>query len=331
MKQIILILWILLAAATQQLYAQNAPISMVGNVVSTGSSVILPITASNFVNIGSCNLELNYDPSIATVTSVTTSTLLAGGFSGLDFYIPAAGTIRFGWYKVPGVTVPDNSVVFNIAFSKVANGISPITWSSDDNACIFADGNYNNLNDTPQSTYYIPGSVQFQGYAPTTIAPAVTSCPGGSVSVPVKVTSFNTIGAVSLTLNYNPAVLTYVSSVNTSGFPGLFINSPSAGTIIIGGYTTATNGVTYPDYTTLFTLNFTYIGGSTGLNWYDDGGSCEYTGPQGTPTLTDTPQSTYYLDGSVGPNPNTDWTGIISSSWENTGNWTCGLPKAAVT
>ncbi len=302
MKKISTILWIMLALATQGLMAQNAPVTTAGTVVTTGSSVVLPIKATNFTNIGSCNLEFNYDPAIVQISSVTAGALLTGGFYGLDYSSPAPGVLYLQWYAFPSITVPDNYTIFNINISKVSGGSSPITWTSEEGIrCNYYDQNYNSLNDSPFSSYYFPGSVTFQGFAPTTIAPSVTACPGTNISVPVKVNSFNTIGAISLTLNYNPAVLTFLSGANTSGYPGLFFNQTSPGTIMIAGFTTLTQGVTYVDNTTLFTLNFAYLGGATNLNWYDDGSSCEYQGPLSAnyPTLNDTPQSTYYLDGQV--------------------------------
>ncbi|HCT70833.1 MAG TPA: hypothetical protein DF409_07095, partial [Bacteroidales bacterium] len=115
----------------------------------------------------------------------------------------------------------------------------------------------------------------------------------------MNVTSFNTIGAVSLKLHYNPAVLDFLSETNNSGFPELYVYNPVAGTVNIGGFSTLDNGETYMDNTTLVTLNFLYKGGSTDLAWIDNGSSCEYQGPLGEPTLNDSPQSTYYIDGLV--------------------------------
>ena len=60
------------------IYAQNAPITTAGTIVSNGSTAIVPITATGFTNIGSCNLKLTYDPAIATPTAVTTGPLLGG-------------------------------------------------------------------------------------------------------------------------------------------------------------------------------------------------------------------------------------------------------------
>jgi PKD repeat protein len=136
--------------------------------------------------------------------------------------------------------------------------------------------------------------------APVTILPVKAACPGSVVSVPVTVTAFSSIGSLSLTMNYNPAVLTYVSSVNSSGFPGMFFGGATAGKVVIGGYSSS-SGITLPDNTVLFTVNFNYLGGTTALTWFDNGHSCEYAGYPGYPTLNDIPFSTYYTNGQVGP------------------------------
>ncbi|KAF0199241.1 MAG: hypothetical protein FD170_3928 [Bacteroidetes bacterium] len=333
MKKNSLILLFLLAAAMSGLLAQNAPITTAGSVVSTGSTVVLPITVTNFNNITSCNLEFFYDPAIIQITSVTPGSLLSpseGAIWGLDYNNSTPGVLYLQWYIFPNISVPNNYAIFNITVSKVSAGTSAITWSSDEIRCNYYDQNYAPLNDSPLSSYYFPGSVTFQDFAPTTIASSIYSCPGTNISVPVKVNSFNTIGGISLTLNYDPAVLTYLSGNNTSGFPGIFINPLPGGTIIIGGFTTLNNGVTYPDNTTLFTLNFTYNGGTTNLSWIDDGSSCDYQGPSSAnyPTLNDSPQSTYYINGFVGPSDNTQWNGNTNAHWNTQTNWTCGIPHS---
>lgn len=142
--------------------------------------------------------------------------------------------------------------------------------------------------------------------APVTTAPVITACPGSTITVPVTVTNFNAIGSVSLTLKYNPAVLTYVSAANTSGFPGLIFGHGIAGKVVISGF--AGNGITYPDNTVLFTLTLGYVSGTTALSWYDVGSTCEYTGFPGYFTLNDIPASTFYINGQVGPQFDVNFT-----------------------
>ncbi|MGI2336904.1 MAG: hypothetical protein ACRKGH_09755, partial [Dehalogenimonas sp.] len=302
MKKTTFILFILLVAAAPRIFAQNAPISTIGNIASTGTSVILPITVINFNDIGSAYLTLHYDPTIMTATEVATGPPLFG--TGLNYNISTPGLIIISWYTSPGISIPDNSVAFNLHFTKVSGGVSPVTWDdTDDYSNIYFDGLSDFLNDSPFSDFYFPGSVTFQDYAPTTVAPDIAACPGTTISVPVIVNNFNNIGAISLRLDYNTSALTYVSAVNNAGYP-LNINGTSTpGSVYIGGFSSNPNGVTYPFNTTLVTLNFTYLGGSTGLNWIDIGTSCEYGGPTGEPILNDSPQSTYYINGQVSGYP----------------------------
>ncbi len=65
--------------------------------------------------------------------------------------------------------------------------------------------------------------------APVTTAPIITSCPGTLLGIPVTVSGFNNIGALSLTLNYNAAALSYQSFANNSGFPGLTVSGTIPG------------------------------------------------------------------------------------------------------
>lgn len=158
MKKIILVTGIILTMTVQNLISLNAPISTAGTITSTGTTATVPITATNFINIGTCDLKLLYDPALVSVTNVTTGPLLGGYFS-LDLSV--AGIIYIGWFTSPGKTLADNSVIFNIYFNKVAFGTSAITWSDNGHSCAYYDGNYDELNDIPAETYYLPGSVTF--------------------------------------------------------------------------------------------------------------------------------------------------------------------------
>jgi hypothetical protein len=326
MKKILPLILIVFAFSVQLSLGQNAPISTVGNVTSTGTTLVVPITATDFTNIGSCNMQLLYNPAIATCTGVTIDPSLPGS---IDYYLGNPGVITFGWYTWPGATLPDNSVIFNLSFTKVTPGTSPVTWNDSYGERQWSDGNSLTLNDLPPDTYYIDGSFTFQGNAPITIAPTFGACPGTTIAVPIKVLDFNTIGVFSLTLQFSASVLTYQSYTNTSGFPGLGVLNPNIGNITIAGFAPASSpGVTLADSATLVTLYFTYLSGTTTLTWYDDGTSCEYGGPPLTySVLNDIPASTYYIPGQIGEFCASYWTGNIDDDWFKTGNWTNGIPS----
>ena len=156
MKKFIIFLTFLVWIS-QEVISQNAPISTIGTVVSTGSTATVSITAINFNNIGSCNLWLLFDSTVVKATSVTTGTTLGGTLS----YNIRHDSIVLGWFTFPGKTLPNNTVIFNIAFTNIAGGTSAITFFDNGYSCIWYDGGWNPLNDIPYATYYINGSITF--------------------------------------------------------------------------------------------------------------------------------------------------------------------------
>jgi len=307
-KKITLIIWILITLTSIRVNSQDAPIATIGTVSSYGTTATVPVTAANFNNVGSWSLRITYDPALVTVASVASVTLgplLEVPFASLDVNLQTSGQISMNYATYPGFTLSGNPVLVNIVFTKIMNGTSVLTFVDNGISCSWFDGNFSSLNDVPYPSFYNNGSVTFSTQnSPVTTAPVKTSCPGSLITIPVTVTGFLNIGSLSLTLHYDPAVLAYVSGTNTSGFPGLACVGTTAGKVVIGGYNSSTSGTTKPDNTVLFTLTFTYLGGTTGLIWFDDGGSCEYTepAPDFNP-LNDIPQSTYFIDGSVSPAP----------------------------
>lgn len=277
--------------------AQNAPVSTLSSYSGTDTYITLPVTVADFNNIGSCNLKLIYDPSIAIAMDVTSGPQLGGQ---LAVNVSEPGIISLGWYTYPGLTLPDNTVIFNIEFAQVAIGFTEVTFEDDGYSCSWTDETFNYLNDQPTSSYYINGSIDFQmEVAPHTILPEITTCDSTDIDLPVKVTGFNNIGAVSLDLLYDPEALSYQSFTNDAGFPGLIVNETSPGELIIAGFTTLPDGYTIDDSLIFFTLHFENLGNSTALSWYDDGESCEYAGP--TPdyaVLNDLPHALFYYNGS---------------------------------
>jgi hypothetical protein len=131
--------------------------------------------------------------------------------------------------------------------------------------------------------------------APVTMLPELDGCLGETLDIPVTVDNFNNIGAVSLTLTYEPSVLTFSGVTNNAGFPLLFGGS-TPGIFTAGGY--SDEGISYPDQTVLFTIHFMYTGGNTALAWSDNGSSCEYQDAEDN-TLFDLPFASFYQNGNV--------------------------------
>jgi hypothetical protein len=140
-------------------FSQNAPITIADNVSGNETLIILPISVTNFVNIGSCDLQLFYDPSIVTATAINKTPVLIGMISS---NLATPGVISWNWFKTQpnGLSLPDNTVIFNITFTKVTStGSTALTWNDDGYSCVWYNSNWQELNDIPTSTYYINGSI----------------------------------------------------------------------------------------------------------------------------------------------------------------------------
>lgn len=144
-------------------------------------------------------------------------------------------------------------------------------------------------------------------YAPEMIEPCGVS---STVTIPIYVENFRNIDAISLTLDYNPAVLTYTGNqYDNTTFPGMSVLAFNPGTVIIGWFNT--NMVaSWPDNVPLIELEFTYHGGTSLLEWFDDfGTNSEYQNAYVQWPYIDTPQEDFYIDGSI-----TDLDGTVAST-----------------
>jgi hypothetical protein len=114
------------------------------------------------------------------------------------------------------------------------------------------------------------------GQTITTTAGSLTSCPG-EIVIPVTVTNCNGLGAISLMLNYNDAILTYSGYQNlhaalTTGL--LIVHSTGSKVVVSWANTTPAN----VGNNTLLELKFNAIPWSAALTWdTQTPGNCEYS------------------------------------------------------
>jgi hypothetical protein len=303
MKKLNIIILSLLCFLSLFVHSQNAPVTSAGIITdaSPGDDLVIPVTVSAFNDIGTITLTLDYNPAVLTYLGSSYDPLF------LDMVIsnPVAGRISVGWYGTEGITLPDGTAILEIYFDYIS-GSSNLTWFDNGGTCEYLDGNLTLLNDSPTSQYYINGHVTSQA-APITHAPTLTNTSPGSVAVPVTVEDFVGIGTLSLTLEYDPLVLTYVSKTYNAAFDTNFIvsSAPSAGgkyKITIGWWGLTPVTLNSGGLSTLVTLNFTYTSenglASSELNWLDIGGTCEYSNALSQP-LWDSPTEEYYTNGLV--------------------------------
>ena len=302
MKIITTIISILLISIAMGISAQNAPVVTVEEVTTVSSDANVALTTTGFTEIFSFNMKILYDPAIAKPTGVTVGSGLGGN---LAVNLNNSGEIILSWYSdYDPVSLADGSGLVIISFDRQSLGTTTISFDNNGtyDFCRFYDASFQELDDAAGT--YFSGSLTFNEHvSPLTVAPGLTACVNDIISIPITVTGFNNIGAVSLAFQFDPGVLEYISAENTAGFPGLFINNPVSGIISAGGNYSGADGISFSGTIVLYTVNFRYLGGSTDLAWFDNGTSCEYAGPASSAynVLPDTPQEDYYIDGSVGP------------------------------
>ncbi len=161
MKRLVQLLITLLFAATSMwVQAIDGPITTIGNtIVIAPASVSIPVTVTNFNNVGSLSLKLNYNASILTYTGYTVAAL-----SGITAATPSSGVVTMGWYGIPGQTLSDGSILIKLNFNVTNSGTSALTWNDGGNACEYADyPGYVAFNDSPTANFYINGSVASYG------------------------------------------------------------------------------------------------------------------------------------------------------------------------
>jgi len=275
--------------------AQNAPVTTAPHVLSPGPDVTVPITVSNFTDIGAISLTLDFDISIVAVSAVTANTALTG-FS--SYWTSTSGRLVMAWYGITGVTLPDNSVLVEIIFTNLTHGSTALTWFDDGISCEYAkydNGAYNVLNDTPAGDFYKNGSINWQRPAPVTIAPVYPATAGDYICVPFKVVGFSEIGSISLTLDYDPSVLEF-QGISTYSIPRSWFfdgQATNPGRLVVGGYGSS---LSLPDSTDLFEACFIFNGGTSPFAWFDaDASSSEYADAKTRLPLYNQPQPDSYI------------------------------------
>jgi hypothetical protein len=295
--------------------AANAPTTGQGTWTYTGPGTVtfLPdvyaanaaVTASNFGTYAFTWTIVNGNCTTSDLVNVTfpeipTATLSAIGTTHVCIGQTASLTVALTGVSPWTITYTDGTTPVTVT------GIIPNHYEF--NPAVTSNKTYtiSNVTDANGCPNTGVGSVKVYVGTITTIGAPVggTPCIGSNVVIPVTVSNFDDVGAISLSLNFNPAILTYVSA--TSAFPAfsVFYNPAVPGVLKAGGFDSQPDAL--PDGSALFYLTFTYNGGTSALAWDNSTPeSCEYASFETGLAFCDTPTATYYVDGSVTGYPRT--------------------------
>lgn len=238
---------------------------------SAGTVADVPFTVTNFNNIGSFDLLVDFDPlSLAFVSIVN---LNAGIDPGNFLYnLTGSGQLGINWANSSPVNLADNTKLFDVRFN-FTGGTSGINFAPA--GCEIGDNNANT-----RYAEYTNGSVSEN--LPLEIAVKVGDvlAQPGTVEVPVIANGFLNLGAFDFAISYDVTKLTFTgvdNAIPALDAVGELLTNQVGNQVFLAWNIDpeASIGLNVDDGGSLFTLNFTYLGGESDLD-FDQNSSTVY-------------------------------------------------------
>jgi len=274
--------------------AATTTVSLPTVTKSNGEVVSLPLTVTDFSNIGSFNFVINIDPvalnfiqvtdkvrgSItANVTSMYGSPALAISWisSGADpITIANGGAICNLEFKFKGTPSSLNSLTFNLPLCEVATLSLPLPGPIPVN---YTNGLINPFAGNTATAKLNDGN-------------PVYGATGAYVAVPLKFAGFlSNVGAVTQVIHYDASKLTFVNVTKAGVFTTANVNNPSPGVLEIAWSSLTGVNINYNWPSNGMNLNFIFEGSGTSNITFAAG--CEVT------TITPTNYLVSFTDGTV--------------------------------
>ncbi|NRA50334.1 MAG: hypothetical protein HRU12_14475, partial [Phaeodactylibacter sp.] len=283
--------------------------SITNTTLNVGEDGCVEIEVEDFENITDVALSITYNSSQLNFSSV-------GGFglTGLDandFNTATPGVITLDWSNASGVSLIDGAAIFELCFTGIQSGTANLAFSDNPVAIAVTNGDGESVDFIGQNGAIIVQDVDVTlDLTNTTIDVGQTGC------VDVRVSDFDNIGNLQLTINYNSTLLDF-SSVTGISLPGLQasdFNTSTPGVITVNW--SNGSGVTEPDGTTIFELCFT--GSAAGTASLSFGGASSAATGGGTP-IDFNGQGGNIIVNSV----NTDLTLTVEDATVNQGDNVC--------
>ncbi len=237
-------------------------IQFIGNSIvgACGGTACVKFTVENFTTVGAMEFSLSYNPAVLQFNEFRNFAPLPGfGEGNTNLLTP--GTLRVLWFdsNVENDTLADGTTLFEICFDVIGSGgqSSEITFGNNPPPAISdIDGNAHDVTITPA---VITAQCALEGFA--LIADTVCTMPNGTACFDIKVNDFDAIVAMGFSINWDPNVFEYdhleafgipgldQSAFGTPGFPDV-----QEGELTVSWIDLSLNGVTLPDYSTIFRL-----------------------------------------------------------------------------
>jgi hypothetical protein len=304
--------------STLSSYAPKTKLPFCGK--SAPGPVSVPITVNDFNLIKSFSLVIRYYPTAITYVNSSANPIF-NSQNGLLTIVEAAANsgmrkITLTFNGINTISLPGNSVLATLNFNYIA-GETCLEWKTSTNGCVYyGPGNVLKCSD-PYTDYFINGGV-LSSLAPITKIDSAVAMTGDVATFNIRTWNFNNIRSGSLTLNYDPEVLTYSSAVPNAAIADSFtVDNSVPGSLLLSFFEADTS---LPNGSGLMFVAFQYLGGSSPLTWFDNGSSCQYFHCNLQEPMMDAPQATYYYNGNISSSVSV-WNGDNSTDWNANTNW----------
>ncbi|MEI7982265.1 MAG: dockerin type I domain-containing protein, partial [Bacteroidota bacterium] len=244
----------LIFTISQSIQAQDAPVTMIGYMVSCPSEqALVPVTVINCPAITSFSLHMEYDPRVMVFIDAVN---INGSLAGMEFHdnhvSESVHKIMFTWVNfIPQYFYPENKL-FDLHFTCLS-GTSSILFNNTVNngiECEYTDAAGNPLNDVPTASFYIDGQVSSYLVGPAgEITGKDSVCPG-ETGIGYTVTPVSFASGYVWTL---PPGATITAGNNTNSVLVDFSTAASSGAMRVYGTSECGSGTYSPDF--LITVN----------------------------------------------------------------------------
>lgn len=248
--------------AGQAVAQDDVTVSIESQEAQSGQSVDVPVQVSNFNDVGSISLTINYDAgALSFPEGADTEDLISGTpRDGFTANVSEPGVLKISWFDGTGEN-PINlgsGTLLSLNFGNFSGGTGTIGF-----------GGESEITNIQAET--IPASYQDGIVADelSTLSAGTTEGIGlnQTVAVPLSGESLEDVGSVSLRVEYDEAVAQFEGLANNNSGLSLSANA-SNGVITIGGIDEDAQGETLGS--DFVELEFTFLGGSTDLSFSSD-------------------------------------------------------------
>lgn len=163
----------LMALLSFYAHATNAPVATLGTIGScpNQSGKVVPMVVSNFTNITSISLRVDFDPTAATFTSGVAHVNFSS--SAVVFNVvpvsPTLSKLLIGWFNFIPVSLAASDTLVKLTFT-ILNGSTALAFNNESAGggdCEYTDEYGDPMNDLPSSTYYLNGAINSLGVGAT--------------------------------------------------------------------------------------------------------------------------------------------------------------------